>query len=278
LKLGDLQFHIFSDGFVGLDGGAMFGVIPKPMWEKRVQPDARNRIRLAMNIVLIRSGGKWIVVETGAGDKFDTKKRDIYAQEGPHLLERLRDFSLRPEDIDIVVNTHLHFDHCGGNTRIENGKAVPTFRKARYVVHRDELEHAKNPTQRDRASYFPANFMPMVETGQWDLGGDEVKVAPGVTLISVPGHIANMYCVKLEGGGKTAFHFADLVPMTPHLGLPWIMGYDLYPMQTLENKKKWIPRVGRGEWLALFGHDPKISAAYLRERDGEWEPEPVKVD
>jgi glyoxylase-like metal-dependent hydrolase (beta-lactamase superfamily II) len=193
MKLGDLEFHILSDGHVGLDGGAMFGVIPKPMWEKRVQPDSRNRIKLAMNIVLIHSAGNRIIIETGAGDKFDARKRDIYAQDGPHLIAQLARHGLKPEDIDIVVNTHLHFDHCGGNTRIENGKAVPTFPRARYVVHRGELEHAKNPTERDRASYFPDNFMPMVASNQWDLGGDEVSLVPGVTLLSVPGHIANMY-------------------------------------------------------------------------------------
>lgn len=278
MKLGDLEFHILSDGHVGLDGGAMFGVIPKPMWEKKAAPDARNRIMLAMNILLIRAGGKRIIVETGAGDKFDAKRRDIYAQDGPHLVAQLAKHGLKPGDIDIVINTHLHFDHCGGNTRVENGKAVPTFPNARYIVHRGELEHAKNPTERDRASYFVENYAPMEATGQWELGGDEVSVVPGVSLISVPGHIANMYCVKLEGGGKAAFHFADLVPMTTHLGIPWIMGYDLYPMLTLENKKRWIPKVGREGWLAIFGHDPKIPAAYLRENKGEWEAEPVKVD
>lgn len=278
MKLGDLEFHILVDGHFGLDGGAMFGVIPKPMWEKKTPADARNRIMLSMNCLLIRAGGKRILVETGAGDKFNAKFRDIYALEGPYLSDRLRDYGLKPEDIDIVVNTHLHFDHCSGNTRIENGKAVPTYPNARYIVHRSELEHAKHPTERDRASYFPDNYAPMEATGQWQLGGDEVEVAPGVHLISVSGHVANMYCVKLEDGGKIAFLFADLVPMTPHLRLPWIMGYDLYPMQTLENKKKWIPLVGAGGWIALFGHDPVIPAAYLRERDGQWEPEPVKVD
>jgi len=279
MKLGDLEFHILVDGYFGLDGGAMFGVIPKPMWEKKAPPDSRNRVRLAMNCLLIRAGGKRILVETGAGTKFNEKLRDIYALEGPHLVGRLRDRGLQPEDIDIVVDTHLHFDHCGGNTQMEKGRAVPAFPNARYIVHRGELEHAKNPTERDRASYFPDNFLPMETAGQWQLGGDEVDLAPGVRLICVSGHIAHMYCVKLEGGGRTAFFFADLVPTTAHLGFPWIMGYDLYPMQTLENKRKWIPAVGRGAWLALFGHDPNMPAAYLRERaDGQWEPEPVRVD
>ena len=278
MKLGELEFHVLVDGHVRLDGGAMFGVIPKPMWEKKVPADPRNRITQAMNCLLILAGGKRILVETGAGDKFGERFREMYALEGPNLIPQLRGHSLKPEDIDIVVNTHLHFDHCSGNTRIENGRAVPVFPNARYIVHKDEFEHAKNPTERDRASYFPDNYIPIEASGQWQFGGDEVDVAPGVQLISVPGHIANMYCVKLEGGGKTAFLFADLVPMTPHLGLPWIMGFDLYPMKTLENKKIWIPKIGREGWLALFSHDPWTPAAYLREHAGQWEAEPVKVD
>jgi glyoxylase-like metal-dependent hydrolase (beta-lactamase superfamily II) len=278
LKLGDLEFHILVTGTFGLDGGAMFGVIPKPMWEKKITPDSRNRITLAMNSLLVRAGGKRILIETGAGDKLNPKLRDIYALDGPRLIEGLRHYGLHPEEVDIVVNTHLHFDHCGGNTRVEKDKVVPTFPNARYIVHKGEFEHAKNPTERDRASYMPENYMPIEAAGKFSLIADDRVIAPGVELIRVPGHVADMLCVKLHGGGKTAFLFDDLIPMTPHLGLPWIMGYDLYPMMTLENKKKWLPIVAREEWIALFCHDPKIPAAYLRERDGQYEPEPVKVD
>jgi glyoxylase-like metal-dependent hydrolase (beta-lactamase superfamily II) len=278
LKFGDLEFHVIVTGTFGLDGGAMFGVIPKPMWEKKNAPDSRNRITLAMNSLLVRAGGKRILIETGAGDKLNPKLRDIYALEGPRLIEGLRHYGLHPEEVDIVVNTHLHFDHCGGNTRVVKDKVVPTFPNARYIVHKGEFEHAKNPTERDRASYMPDNYMPIEAAGKFSLIADDRVIAPGVELIRVPGHVADMLCVKLHGGGKTAFLFDDLIPMTPHLGLPWIMGYDLYPMMTLENKKKWLPIVASEEWLALFCHDPKIPAAYLRERDGQYEPEPVKVD
>jgi glyoxylase-like metal-dependent hydrolase (beta-lactamase superfamily II) len=278
LKLGNLEFHIVVSGHFRLDGGAMFGVIPKTMWEKAAPPDASNRILLAMNSLLIHAGGKRILVETGAGDKLSPKLRAIYDQDGPRLIEGLRAYGLHPEEIDIVVDTHLHFDHCGGNTRVEKDKVVPTFPNARYVTHKGEFEHAKNPTERDRASYMPDNYMPIEAAGKLSLIEDDRVIAPGVELIRVPGHTADMLCVKLEGGGKTAFLFDDLVPMTPHLGLPWIMGYDLYPMQTLENKKKWIPQVVREEWIALFTHDPHIPAAYLREREGKLEVEPVKVD
>jgi glyoxylase-like metal-dependent hydrolase (beta-lactamase superfamily II) len=278
VKLGDLEFHIFSDASVWLDGGAMFGVIPKPMWEKKCPADARNRIELAMNCLLIRAGGKKILVETGAGEKLSPKLRDIYNLQPSQLLPRLREYGVAPEDIDIVIDTHLHFDHCGGNTRIEQDKVVPTFPRAQYFVQKAEYDHALHPTERDKASYFEANYVPVMEAGQFQFVEGDREIVPGVEVVKMAGHIADMQCVKLTGGGKTAFLLADLIPMTAHLPLPWIMGYDLYPMITLENKRKWIPKMVREEWLALFGHDPRVPAAYLRERDGQIEAEPVKVD
>jgi glyoxylase-like metal-dependent hydrolase (beta-lactamase superfamily II) len=278
VKLGDLEFHILSDGPLLLDGGAMFGVVPKPLWEKRVPADARNRIALTMNCLLIKAAGKRILVETGAGDKMSAKLRDIYGLEEPRLIRNLRDYGLDAGDIDIVIDTHLHFDHCGGNTRLEKDKVVPTFPNAIYVVQKGEFDHAVQPTERDRASYFEANYLPLAQADKFSLIEGNQTIVPGVEVIVVPGHTANMQCVKLTGGGKTAFLFADLVPTTAHLPIPWIMGYDLYPMTTLENKQKWIPAVVREGWLALFSHDPKTPAAYLRERDGQWEAQPVKVD
>jgi glyoxylase-like metal-dependent hydrolase (beta-lactamase superfamily II) len=278
LKLGNLEFHILLDGHVYLDGGAMFGVIPKVMWEKKVPADARNRIQLAMNCLLIRAGGKNILVETGAGGKMGPKMRDIYGLDGPFLNDRLHDHGLDRTEIDIVINTHLHFDHCGGNTRVEKDKVVASYPNAKYVVQRGEFEHAKNPNERDRASYFLENYVPIEAAGKLALLEADRALAPGVELIRVPGHTANMQCVKLTGGGKTAFFFADLVPTAAHLPLPWIMGYDLYPMTTLENKKKWIPEVIQEGWIALFGHDAKTPAGHVRDRDGIWELEPIKVE
>ncbi len=278
MKLGDIEFHIVCAGHVRLDGGAMFGVIPRTLWEKKISPDARNRITLAMNCLLIHTAGKRILVETGAGDKWDPKLRDIYDIEQSRLLDSLRKYGLRPEDIDVVVNTHLHFDHCGGNTIEEKGKILPVFPNARYVVQRGEFEHAKHPNERDRASYFDENYVPLESAGMLSLLEGDHAVVPGVELIVVPGHTAHMQCVKLTGGGKTAFFFADLIPTTAHLPLPWIMGYDLYPMTTLENKKRWVPQVIREGWLALFGHDATVPAAYLRERDHKWEAEPAQID
>jgi glyoxylase-like metal-dependent hydrolase (beta-lactamase superfamily II) len=278
LKLGSLEFHVISAGHVLLDGGAMFGVIPRPLWERKMPPDSRNRITLGMNCLLIHAGGKRILVETGVGDKLNPKLRDIYGIDGPYLMDGLRDHDLRPEDIDIVVNTHLHFDHCGGNTRFEKDKIVPAFPNARYMVQRGEFEHGMNPNERDRGSYFLENFAPIQEASMFSLLEGDGEIVPGVEVIRAPGHNADMQCVKLTGGGKTAFCFADLVPTTTHLPLPWIMGYDLYPMLTLENKKRWIPAIAREGWLALFVHDARVPAAYLRERQDTWEAEPVAID
>lgn len=279
MRLGDLEFTIVSDGGFRLDGGAMFGVVPKPLWEKKTRADERNRIQLGMNCVLVRSAGKLALIETGAGDKMDAKRRDIYAVgEGTRLLDGLAAHGVRPEQVDYVLNTHLHFDHCGWNTRIVDGRAVPTFPNAQYFVQRGELEHAKRPNERDQASYMPDNFLPMQASGQWVLLDGDREVLPGVELIRVPGHNADMQCARLSGGGKTAFCFVDLVPTTAHVSFPWIMGYDLYPMKTLENKKRWIPEVERTGALAIFAHDPLVPAAYLHQRGDQIEIEPVRVD
>lgn len=279
MRLGELEFLVLTDGTLRLDGGAMFGVVPKPMWEKKSPADERNRILLAMNCLLIRAAGKTILVETGAGDKWDAKRRDIYAFDGsPRLPEQLAQHGVKPENVDIVINTHLHFDHCGWGTRIANGQVRPTFPNAKYVVQRKDFEHAKKPTERDRASYMLENYLPLEEAKQLDLLDGERQIVPGVSVFPAPGHTPAMQCVKLEGGGKTAIFLADLVPMTAHLPLAWIMGFDLFPLTTLENKKKLLPQIEKNSWLALFAHDPVIRAAHLHERNGQFEAEPVPVD
>jgi glyoxylase-like metal-dependent hydrolase (beta-lactamase superfamily II) len=279
MKLGDLEFWLITDGTFRLDGGAMFGVIPRPMWERVAPPDERNRILMAMNSLLIRAAGKWILIETGAGEKWDAKRAEIYSFDaGPRLLDKLIAHSVPPDKIDIIINTHLHFDHCGWNTRVVNGEATPIFQNARYIVQRGELEHAQNPSDRDRASYFPDNFMPMHKSGQWDLLEGDAEIVPGLELIRVPGHNRDMMCVRLSGGGKTVFFFADLVPTAAHVPYPWIMGYDLYPLTTLENKQKLIPQAAREGWMVIFGHEARTPSGYLVERQGKYILEPVMVD
>jgi glyoxylase-like metal-dependent hydrolase (beta-lactamase superfamily II) len=278
MRVGDIEFTMLRDGDIWLDGGAMFGVVPKPLWEKFCPADSQNRIQLAMNCLLIQAAGKTILVETGAGDNWDAKYANIFnISWPPRLPEELADAGVQPEQVDFVVNTHLHFDHCGWNTHVVNGKAVPMFPNAKYVVQKGDLEHAKKPTERDRASYRSVNFLPVEEAGQWQLLDGDTELVPGVELIKIPGHTGHMQCVRLSSRGKTAFFFADLVPMVPHLCYPWTMGFDLYPLTTLENKKKWIPRVAQEGTLALFAHEFHTPAGFLRERDGRFVVEAVQL-
>ncbi len=277
MKFGSLEIFVVSDGFFRLDGGAMFGVVPKPLWERRMAADERNRITLGLNCLLVRAEGKTLLVETGTGEKFDAKHEDIYGiDHSITLLESLREAGVAPEDVDIVINTHLHFDHCGWNTRrAKDGKPVPTFPRACYYVQRGELEHARQPTERDRASYWPENFEPMAASEQWTPVEGDTEIVPGVELVRFPGHTRDMQGVRLSSGGRTAVFLADLVPTTAHLPYPWIMGYDLYPLTTLEQKKHWLPLAAKNEWLCLFAHDPQMPAAYLREREGKLIAEPA---
>ena len=278
MKLGDLEFWLLTDGTFRLDGGAMFGAVPRPKWELAMPPDHRNRILLAMNCLLIRTAGKWILVETGAGNKWDAKRNDIYAfEDPPRLPDKLLARGVRPEQIDIVINTHLHLDHCGWNTRHENGKTVATFPNAQYIVQRQELEHAKNPTERDSGSYIPDNFRPLEESNRWLLVDGDYEVVPGVEVIRTPGHNRDMMCVRLIGGGYTALFFSDLVPTVAHLRYSWIMAYDLYPLTILDSKKKWIQRAAREGWLVVFGHEANTPAGYLREHEGTYILEPVPL-
>jgi glyoxylase-like metal-dependent hydrolase (beta-lactamase superfamily II) len=240
--------------------------------------DERNRITLGLNCLLIQSAGKNIVVETGVGEKFDSKRQDIYGiDHSDTLLDSLRQVGLRTEDVDIIINTHLHFDHCGWNTRLgDDGKPVPTFPRAQYYVQRGEYEHACQPSERERASYLPENFEPLAVTDQWSFLEGDTEIVPGVEVVRIPGHTRDMQCVRISAGDRIAFFFADLVPTTAHLPYPWIMGYDLYPLTTLEQKKHWLPQALKQEWLCLFAHDPQMPAAFLREKAGKLIAEPAE--
>jgi glyoxylase-like metal-dependent hydrolase (beta-lactamase superfamily II) len=279
MHLGNIEVLYLDGGTFRLDGGAMFGVVPKVLWEKKSPPDEKNRIALRANSLLVRAAGKTILIETGNGTKWDAKQRAIYAvQDGDPLLESLNQAGVTPQDIDIVINTHLHFDHCGGNTRMVDNKPVPTFPRARYVVQHGEFEHALSPTDRDRASYFPENFQPMADSHQWDLVDGNREILPGVSVMRIPGHNADIQAVILQDGGKSLVLVADLFPTRHHIPYPWIMAYDLYPLQTLETKKQWVSRIVKEDWIVVFGHDPDISAATLQERDGKMEVSPVDLN
>ena len=279
MHLGDIEVRHIHGGNFYLDGGAMFGVVPKPLWEKKSSPDSRNRIRLAASSLLVRAFNKNILIETGNGTKWTAKLRDIYGiQEGDSLIENLAAAGVRPNQIDLVINTHLHFDHAGGNTNFINDNAVPTFPSAQYIVQAAELAHAANPTERDRASYFDENFLPMQQSGQWHAISGDSEILPGISAVRIPGHNADIQAIKLTGGGKTIFFVADLFPTRHHLSLPWIMAYDLYPLQTLETKRKWLQTIVQEGWIVVFGHDPDIPAATLHERENKIAFEPVNLN
>lgn len=259
MQFGDYRVEVIPTQAFGLDGGAMFGVVPRTLWSRVSTPDAENRIRLNTNCLYIETPTERIVVETGCGDKWTDKLRNIYnIAHAPNLSEQLETIArVSPEDITIVVNTHLHFDHAGGNTRRdEAGAHVPTFPNARYLVSRGDYEHAENPTDRDRASYFPDDWRPLAETGQLELKEANYEVVEGLTMETVTGHNRTMQCMKLERGGQVLYNFADLVPTRHHVQPAWLMGYDLYPLETLENKKRLLPLAAHENWTCLFIHDP----------------------
>ncbi len=265
IQLGDIRVHILSDGRFALDGGAMFGVVPRVIWEKTNPPDPKNRIELGLNVALIEAAGKRILVDTGMGDKWGEKETRIYGLDHSRtLLTDLADLGLRPADIDLVINSHLHFDHAGGNTRLEDGKPVPTFPKARYVVQTGEWEDATRPHERNRASYLEENYVPLAERKQLEVVQGEVEVVPGVRVVPVGGHTAYLQTVVVESQGQTLAIPTDLIPTSSHLPLPFIMAYDLFPVGTLEAKRRLLARAVEESWRILFYHDPRTPVGRVR--------------
>jgi glyoxylase-like metal-dependent hydrolase (beta-lactamase superfamily II) len=267
--VGDASVTVLHDGTIALDGGAMFGVVPRVVWEKRDPPDERNRVTLGLNVALIESGGQRVLVDTGMGERWSEKEVRMYRiDRSTTLVGGLRARGLGPEDIDVVVNTHLHFDHAGGNTRAEGGRVVPAFPRARYIVQRGEWDDATHPHERSRASYRADDFVPVAEAGQLDLIDGEAEVAPGVRAVRVGGHTTHHQMVVVESGGETLVVPTDLLPTASHLPLPFVMGYDLFPVATLEAKRKLLDAAVAGGWRILFYHDPRTPVGRVR-RDGE---------
>lgn len=280
-ELGDFELTLVRDSGFRLDGGAMFGVVPRALWEKPCPPDEKNRIRMATNCLLVARGKDLLLIDSGIGDKHDPKFQDNYGMEAgaTRLPESIRQAGYELGDVTHVLLTHLHFDHCGWNTREANGKLVPAFPNARYWLQRGEVEHARSPNERDRASYDPRNWEPLFEAGVVELFGEEGEPVPGVKAVRAPGHNADMCIVLIDGGhGERAVYWADLVPLAPHVGYPWIMSYDLYPLTTLETKKIWLPRAAAGDWLCVFEHDPDVPFARLvEEKPGRFKAVPEEV-
>ena len=274
MKLGAFEIHALSDGTFGLDGGQMFGVVPRVLWEKKLPPDDLNRVRMGLTCLLVRTGQYNVLIETGIGDKFDAKHAGIYKiDHSSNLLDDLSRHGLGIEDVDIVINTHLHFDHCGWNTRRQGTEIVPTFPNARYFMQRAEWEHALHPNERDRASYLEEWFAPAEPQTVFVEGA--YQIAPGIRVELAPGHIRDMQCVWVESEGKRACFISDLVPTRAHLPFPWIMAFDLYPMETLESKKRLLPRLAEDDVLIVFPHDADVPWGKLVEVEGKLAFQPV---
>lgn len=284
MEFGDYRVEVIPDTEFRLDGGAMFGVVPRVLWEKVSPPDELNRVRLNMNCLFVETATERILIETGIGEKWTEKETRMYGifREKPFARSLFEVTGCRPEDITIVVNTHLHFDHAGGNTITTGAQAprspdsaIPQFPNARYFASESEFEHAENPHERDRASYLPENWRPMQQSGQLELKPDSYEVVDGLRMEQTPGHSRTMQTVRLDRGGRTLYGFADLIPTRHHLALPWIMGYDLYPTETLEFKKHVLPGAVRESWICLFYHDFEAPLRSLYDDNGRVISKPI---
>jgi glyoxylase-like metal-dependent hydrolase (beta-lactamase superfamily II) len=265
-SVGRLRCHALEGGTQHLDGGAMFGVVPKPLWERRIPADARNRIPLALRCLLIEHDDGLVLIDSGIGNKENDKFRDIYGVENAGrggrtaVEDALGELGHKPEDVRWLINTHLHFDHAGGDTvRQPDGSVILAFPTARYVVDRRELDFALHPNERTAGSYLAHNF----EKVPFQLVDGETEVLPGIRLLPTPGHVPHHRSVLIASGGETACYLADLVPTSAHLPLPWIMGYDLEPMITLETRRRLYQRAEADQWLLVFEHDPAVVAGRL---------------
>jgi glyoxylase-like metal-dependent hydrolase (beta-lactamase superfamily II) len=261
--LGDFELTILSDGTYYLDAGGLFGVVPKPLWEKKVSADSLNRIPCGTNSVLVRACGKLVLIETGIGNKLPEKLATIYEAKA-QLLRELEAAGVRRQEIAVVINSHLHFDHCGWNTfRNDHGEVEPTFPNATYYAQRGEWEHGRKQLERDRVSYISDNYDPLIKNGQMLLLDGDSEVVPGISVALYPGHTRNMQAVILASKGKKACYISDLIPTTWHLDLTWVMSYDLYPLETIENRKRFYEQAIPEKWLTIFTHDHEVPWAYL---------------
>jgi methylmalonyl-CoA epimerase len=266
LGFGDVQLTMLHDGGFRLDGGAMFGVVPRPLWEPLAPADDRHRIQLAMRPLLVEADWGRLIVDCGAGDKMTPKQADIYAlARERHLDHALAEIGLTSDSIDFALATHLHFDHFGGATKREHGTLTPRFAKAQYLIRSAEWEDATHPHERNRASYLQDDFVPLKDAGVVRFYEGDTTIKPGVRVERTGGHTGQHQVVYIQSGGRTAVYVADMIPTTAHLQDPWVMGYDLFPMDTLAFKRRFIREAIDREYLILFEHDPRVSAGYIRE-------------
>jgi glyoxylase-like metal-dependent hydrolase (beta-lactamase superfamily II) len=260
--LGDFELTILSDGNYHIDGGTMFGIIPRVMWEKRIMADERNTIPMGTNSLLVRTGNHNVLIDTGIGNKLNEKSQAIYRNQAV-LMKSFEQAGVSPEEIDIVINTHLHFDHCGWNTHYQDGKAVATFPRATYYVQEGELQHAHEQHERDRVSYMTDNYDPLVRSGQLKLLNGDAEIVPGISVKVYPGHTRDMQAVIVRSGGKVAAYPSDLLCDAKHLDPTWTLGFDLYPLESIANKHRFYEVAIPQQWLVVFTHDHELPWAYL---------------
>ncbi len=266
LAVGAFELTLCTDGTYLLDGGAMFGVVPKTLWQKKTPADDQNRILLGLNSVVVRTGKHTVLIETGIGNKQSPKMREIHRNQ-ELLPASLAAAGVRPDEIDVVVNTHLHFDHCGWNTTmLRDGSVVPTFPNARYFAHAGEVAHGHLQLDRDRVSYLSANYDPLIENGQMTLLNAEKiaenpQVVPGIWIEVFPGHTAQMMAVHVQSGPEHACYVGDLIPTSHHLEPTWVIAYDLDPVRCIAERKRFLQRAIPEQWTVLFTHDHHMPAA-----------------
>jgi glyoxylase-like metal-dependent hydrolase (beta-lactamase superfamily II) len=262
MALGDFELSVFSDGTYPLDGGAFFGVVPKVMWSRKAAADDKNFVWAGLNSLLIRTGKHTVLVETGIGSKLSEKMVKIYGQPAK-LLDNLAAGGISPDDIDIVINTHLHFDHCGWNTVRRGDKVTATFPRAKYYAQEGEWRHAQEQHIRDAVSYISDNYNPLIESGQMELLHGDREIVPGISVKVFPGHTAHMQAVVVASAGKTACYISDLIPTSAHLDLTWLMAFDLYPLETINSKRKYYAESMPENWLTVFTHDHAVPWAHI---------------
>lgn len=265
MKIGKYEILSVKSGTFKLDGGAMFGVVPKVLWNKTNPADDLNRINLATRSLLLISEKRKILVDTGIGNKFDEKFKNIYAVENLTIDEVIKQKGINPDTITDVVITHLHFDHAGGSTKISGDEVIPTFRNAKYHIQKGHYEWALNPSEKDRASFLKDDFLPLQDFNQLVLTEGEFKLDDEIEIIVSNGHTPFQQHLKISDGKQTLFYCGDMIPTSSHIPYPYVMSYDLYPLTTIEEKKKILPQAYEENWILFFEHDPDISAVTLKE-------------